>query len=276
MSERLLARGFASALRIRRTTAPESVFRACSQIRRTNHQCRRNIVLTFLSLVLFAAIFAAQNAIFVFGMARQPFGHPCQKQPSTNTATRCRGKTRSGFPNNLKFLRQPLMRFVRRIVTSLASVEAFPRLRTAIMFRERCSGADERRRPKNEGESRQIENLEPGRGSLPGVQLPVLQHVAIYAAPAARQPEAAEGFSRFSPASTLRHRCQHNKKVREQSRNSINPLGYNQYRIRYLIFARPRSWFELTTLQISCPVTQFCMVQGGEHFWAPAGRPQTS
>jgi hypothetical protein len=43
------------------------------------------------------AIFAFQNGLRVLGVWPH-FGQPCQKQPSTNTASRGRGKKKSGRP----------------------------------------------------------------------------------------------------------------------------------------------------------------------------------
>jgi hypothetical protein len=39
---------------------------------------------------------------------RQWLGQPCQKQPSTKTASRCRRKTKSGLPGNEGCRRQPV------------------------------------------------------------------------------------------------------------------------------------------------------------------------
>lgn len=54
------------------------------------------------------------------------FGHPCQKQPSTKTATRCLGKTKSGFPISRWFRRQPEMWLARNNFASASSVSLLP------------------------------------------------------------------------------------------------------------------------------------------------------
>lgn len=50
-----------------------------------------------LSLLRFRSIFAFQKALFDRGRCPQ-LGHPCQKQPSTNTASLWAGKRKSGLP----------------------------------------------------------------------------------------------------------------------------------------------------------------------------------
>ena len=62
---------------------------------------------------------------------------PGQKQPSTNTATRSTGNTKSGRPNTGRFLRHPLIPCERKIEIILNSVERFPRERTRDMTSER-------------------------------------------------------------------------------------------------------------------------------------------
>ena len=52
-----------------------------------------------------------------------------EKHPSTKTASRARGKTKSGFPFIGYFLRQPVIFAARRSATSRSSVVAFPALR---------------------------------------------------------------------------------------------------------------------------------------------------
>ena len=104
---------------------------SCSQMRTTDHPFRRNTRSTNRSRARFAASFARQNALPVRRLnavipsrvRRVPSadegsskdlavsfiplfrshrpggecrGHPCQKQPSTNTATCCLGKMKSG------------------------------------------------------------------------------------------------------------------------------------------------------------------------------------
>jgi hypothetical protein len=71
---------------------------SCPQILITCHPCPSNVLVTSRSRFLFASSFFFQNALLLAG--RVPcFGHPCQKQPSTKTATRTDRKTKSGLPN---------------------------------------------------------------------------------------------------------------------------------------------------------------------------------
>lgn len=67
----------------------------CSQILTTFHPAQRNAVVAVLSREMLACIFGIQYFVLVFGL-RQHTGHPCQKQPSTNTTTLSLRKTKSG------------------------------------------------------------------------------------------------------------------------------------------------------------------------------------
>jgi hypothetical protein len=78
----------------------------------------------------FRAIFALQNSRRVAGM-RQCRAHPCQKHPSTNTAIRSFGKTKSGLPNTGLFRLQPVMPCSRKIPIIRSSVPRFPQDRIA-------------------------------------------------------------------------------------------------------------------------------------------------
>ena len=63
---------------------------------------------TFLSRFTFVSILLRQNALWVFGKwLLSQIRHPCQKHPSTNTATLYFGKTKSGCPTNLELRRHP-------------------------------------------------------------------------------------------------------------------------------------------------------------------------
>lgn len=53
-------------------------------------------------------IFVSQNSAFCFGQVAW-VGQPCQKQPSTKTARRCCGKTKSGRPGSGWPRRQPVI-----------------------------------------------------------------------------------------------------------------------------------------------------------------------
>lgn len=71
---------------------------SCCQIRTTRHPFVRNVRVTNRSRFLLAASFFRQKAALFFGFVAC-FGQLCQKQPSTKTASLCRGKMKSGLPN---------------------------------------------------------------------------------------------------------------------------------------------------------------------------------
>ena len=73
-----------------------SLGKACSQIRTTFHPARRNVRSTSRSRVLFPANLRRQKARLFFGLVAC-LGHPCQKQPSTNSASRTCLNTKSTF-----------------------------------------------------------------------------------------------------------------------------------------------------------------------------------
>lgn len=64
-------------------------------------------------------------------------GQPCQKQPSTNTATFSFGNTKSGFPKARDLLRHPVIPLVRNIVIRRSSVALLPAPFTRDMISER-------------------------------------------------------------------------------------------------------------------------------------------
>ena len=64
---------------------------------------------------------------------------PCQKQPSTKTASRTAGKTKSGCPNIAEFRRQPLIPYLRNSSTTRISVVRFAFERICDMFCDRCA-----------------------------------------------------------------------------------------------------------------------------------------
>jgi len=71
-------------------------------------------------------------------MLRRQLVQPCQKQPSTKTATRAERKAKSGFPRiEPKCLLHPVMPFDKKIRLTEPSVEAFPLDFTAAMIFER-------------------------------------------------------------------------------------------------------------------------------------------
>ena len=72
---------------------------------------------------------------------RWHLGQPCQKQPSTNTARRCTGKTKSGFPvKSAAFRVQPRIPARTKAARRRHSVERFPLERTCAITLERVSG----------------------------------------------------------------------------------------------------------------------------------------
>ena len=86
--------------RLRRRTRMASLVRerSCSQIRRTRQPCALNVLDTRRSLTSFPWSFFSQNTALFLGLVEWR-GQECQKHPSTNTAKRSFGKTKSGFPN---------------------------------------------------------------------------------------------------------------------------------------------------------------------------------
>jgi hypothetical protein len=95
-----------------------------------------------------AAIFFRQKAALVLGEVAWS-GQPCQKQPSTKTASRRGWKTKSGLTRNFFNFRpstfhwseaprrQPVMPWARKTVMSRSSVAVLPRERMADMTAER-------------------------------------------------------------------------------------------------------------------------------------------
>jgi len=83
---------------------------------------------TSRSRSLFAASLRRQNAALVLGLVAC-LGQPCQKQPSTKTASLIAGKIKSGLPNTGLFRRQPVILFRLNNFASAISVASFPRER---------------------------------------------------------------------------------------------------------------------------------------------------
>jgi hypothetical protein len=69
--------------------------KVCSQIRNTRHPARCKVRDTSRSRILFADNFRCQKARLFFGLVAC-LGQPCQKQPSTKSASRTCLKTKSG------------------------------------------------------------------------------------------------------------------------------------------------------------------------------------
>jgi len=106
---------------------------AHSHTRNTVHPIARSSRETLLSRAALRASFVDQKVTRVFGV-RRCLGHPCQKQPSTKTATFCARNTKSGFPGNGTPRRQPVMLDARRRRIIRSSVERFPCPFTAAMI----------------------------------------------------------------------------------------------------------------------------------------------
>ena len=110
--------------------------RSCSQILRTRQPFFRRVRVTSLSRVLLRENFRLQNARLVAGLLGC-FGHPCQKQPSTKTTSRCLRNVKSGFPKMGRCRRHPVILFCRRRMASAISVALLPRPRMRDMTSER-------------------------------------------------------------------------------------------------------------------------------------------
>ena len=121
------------------TFAAPFPFKSCSQKRRTAHFRVRNSSDWTESRSMFREILRSQYARFATGNVPH-FAHPCQKHPSTKTASFARGKAKSGLPKMAKCRRQPVTLAARKASTSAPSVERFPRDRTADIMRERTVG----------------------------------------------------------------------------------------------------------------------------------------
>lgn len=109
---------------------------SCSQTRSTLQPIVFSVRFTSQSRLRFRAIFLRQYVRFEFGEVPCS-GHPCQKQPSTKTASRCFRKTKSGLPTSFDPLRQPVIPFERRSEASRTSVDKFPHDRMADITTER-------------------------------------------------------------------------------------------------------------------------------------------
>ena len=159
---RPIDRGQAARRRTRplwaRPCAAPGLCSSCSQIRITLQPAQRNHFVTSRSRARLARSFRRQNSLPV--LCAGPFlgpcgvvtgmelfrnqrsggawaGHPCQKHPSTNTATRWRGNTKSGRtrrtpPRDRRTristcLRHPRIPACRSNLTSASSVSRLPR-----------------------------------------------------------------------------------------------------------------------------------------------------
>jgi hypothetical protein len=103
--------------------------KACSQIRSTLQPPSRRHFVTRRSRDLLRRNFAFQNPAFVRGLL-PCLGQPCQKHPSTKTASFRRGNTKSGRPVNREPRRHPVIPCLWKISIRRSSVPLFPELRT--------------------------------------------------------------------------------------------------------------------------------------------------
>ncbi|GEM_PF-7022768 len=117
-------------------TIRSACFSRHSLIRITFHPSLLSRPFTDRSLFRFPSIFAFQNARFCLG-SRKHLGHPCQKQPSTNTATFCLRNEKSGRPGIGWCLLQLFIPASRNSFASLTSVFSFPLPRIRDMTSER-------------------------------------------------------------------------------------------------------------------------------------------
>jgi hypothetical protein len=124
------------AVQIRRTVASEPTRH--SRMRTTAHPARRRPCETRASRRLFDSIFSRQNFLLLRG--RYLHEHPCQKHPSTNTATFRRGHAKSGRPVTGHCLRYPRRPAAQRIRLIASSVVRLPFERTEAMIFERMWG----------------------------------------------------------------------------------------------------------------------------------------
>jgi len=129
-SRSYVASPFASkALRIRRIQWSGWDFSLHSQMRRTDQPLLLSWRRTRLSRATFRLIFSCQKTALRFGVRLRLQLCPCQKQPSTNTATFLEGQAKSGFPGSGRWRRHPDRQCARRALASAISVVAFPVLR---------------------------------------------------------------------------------------------------------------------------------------------------
>lgn len=101
-----------------------------SQIRRTFQPASFRKRVTWTSRCLFLANFSLQSVALVCGVRLRPQLWPCQKQPSTKTATLALENIKSGLPSKLEPRRHPVIPADLISSISLCSVVLLPELRT--------------------------------------------------------------------------------------------------------------------------------------------------
>lgn len=109
---------------------------SCCQMRKTVQPLDLSSLVTMRSRALFLVTLAFQYGLLLFGNLKC-FGHPCQKQPSTKTATLDSGKAKSGRPGKGRCLRHPTIRCFQRIFSKRPSVSSLPNDRIAAITTDR-------------------------------------------------------------------------------------------------------------------------------------------
>src|SRR5947208_1041258 len=104
-----------------------------SQIRTTVQPRSRKRRFVRRSRALFVLIFLRHASLFVFGVMFFPQSCPCQKHPSTKTATLATGHAKSGLPGIRGSLRHPLSLYWRSKHASRPSVVLLPTESTRAM-----------------------------------------------------------------------------------------------------------------------------------------------
>lgn len=129
---------YSNARRSRRSSGPGKRNSCCHTLKGFQPRLFSSLITT-RSRALFRSSFASQNSRFVAGTTPCT-GQPCQKQPSTNTATRCFGKTKSGRPKTPDLRRHPTKPLRRNTSINRNSVDRLPCPLTSDMICERFFG----------------------------------------------------------------------------------------------------------------------------------------
>ena len=117
---------FPTARTTRATHQSNRLLRVVSQIRITIQPRARKTRATLRSLARLYLIFSLQKAELVFGTLNER-GLPCQKSPSTKTATRWEWKVKSGRPGRRLCRRHPQTPDARNAARRRNSVDRLPR-----------------------------------------------------------------------------------------------------------------------------------------------------